>query len=63
MAQVQMERHVWYVLDPEDTYQPLFETKMDAERFARYTYPDEDPDKRYSRIRCRRVYTFDDGGF
>jgi hypothetical protein len=40
----------------------LFPNKIVAEQYARNTFPDEDPEKRYGRIFFRRfVYDDDDG--
>lgn len=56
-------KEVWYVQgDDNDVHDGplLFETKMDAERWARYLFPKEDEHKRYARIYYRRVHTMDD---
>tara|TARA_Y100000114_G_scaffold31122_1_gene26715 strand:- start:274 stop:492 length:219 start_codon:yes stop_codon:yes gene_type:complete len=49
---------VWYV-QGEFYFHPLWETKEDAEKYARYLFPDEDPDTRYARIYCREVTTWE----
>jgi len=56
-------KEVWYVQgDDNDLHGSplLFETKMDAERWARHLFPKEDEHKRYARIFYRRVHTMDD---
>lgn len=49
---------VWYVsgADSEKRWPELFATKMAAEMYARYVFPDEGPDARYARVMCRRVW-------
>lgn len=56
------ETYVWFVLgDKEFGEQPvLFDTKLGAEKWARALFPEEDEDKRYSRVRARRVWTMDE---
>lgn len=49
---------VWYVVG--DTSETLWATKMDAEKCARYFFPDEAPDARYARVRCHKVCTWVD---
>jgi len=53
---------VWYVAGARtDGGMPtLFETKTDAERWARITFPREEPFERYARIYCVKVHTTDD---
>lgn len=60
---------VWYVqgesdlsVDPDKPGPTLWETKEDAEKYARYLFPDEDPDTRYARIYYREVTTWEKGG-
>jgi hypothetical protein len=47
---------VWYVRGDEDKL--LFVEKLDAERHARYIFPDEDAHRRYARIYYRTVYKY-----
>lgn len=52
---------VWYVdgAGGHDHPQPtLFQFKIDAERFAREVFPDDDVQKRYARIYFRNVFTY-----
>ncbi len=53
---------VWYVAGARtDGGMPtLFETKLDAERWARITFPKEDAYTRYARIYSTPVHTTDD---
>ncbi len=44
---------MWYVFGIKDTY---YATKMTAEAAARQAFPDEDPDKRYSRVYYKTMY-------
>jgi hypothetical protein len=44
---------VWFVTG--DEYMTLFATKMDAEKWARQMFPEEDFAKRYARIRYKDV--------
>lgn len=56
-------KEVWYVQgDPEaiNLWPNLFETKEAAEIYARYVFPDEGENVRYSRIFFRRVLTTTD---
>lgn len=55
-------KEVWYVLgaDEESPIPVLFETKTDAERYARLVFPHENPDARYSRVFYRTVHTMDE---
>lgn len=48
---------VWYVqgADPDLACPMLFSVKMRAEEYAREKFPDESPDRRYSRILCKSV--------
>ena len=52
---------VWYVReDNDDGDMPtLWKTKMDAEVYARRLYPDESPDRRYSRIYYVSLLSYD----
>ena len=43
-----MDFYVWYVNGDDDKF--LFATKLQAEAHARTLFPDEGPDKRYTRI-------------
>lgn len=50
---------VWYVNgDPGKVF---FATKMDAEKWARLTFPGETQERRYSRVRCHDVESFEPG--
>lgn len=48
-------REVWYVAGDEGNL--LFETKMDAEIYARQLYPNLDPFKRYAYIGFKQVWS------
>lgn len=49
--------YVWYVKgDPDNV---LWQSKEDAERWARNLFPGESPDKRYARIFFRNVHTYE----
>ena len=50
-------RQVWFVQDADDPRPQLWDTKMDAEIYARVCFPDESEDRRYARIYSRDVYT------
>ena len=53
-------KQVWFVYEAgyADAEEPqLWDTKMDAETYARVLFPDEDADKRHSRICAHNVYT------
>lgn len=50
---------VWWVAG-EELQGLLFTTKEAAEKAARLTYPDEDPDKRYARIFYKEVLSAED---
>lgn len=51
-------RQVWFVYELDAEGEPqLWDTKMDAETYARVLFPDEDADKRHSRICAHNVYT------
>ena len=47
---------VWYVQG--DGHGELFQTKQDAEQWARELFPEEDAEKRYARIFFRQVHTY-----
>lgn len=51
-------KEAWYVsgADPEKRWPEFFATKMDAEMYARYRFPDESPDARYARVMYRPVW-------
>jgi hypothetical protein len=51
---------IWYVQGDEEHM--FFAFKIDAERYARLIFPDEPVDRRYARIFCVTVYTFDAEG-
>lgn len=57
---------VWYVVGEPDlnlelaAVPTLWLTKLDAERYARECFPNEDEQRRYARIRYRRVYSYDE---
>lgn len=51
-------KEVWFVrgADPHYSIPVLFATKMAAEIYARQEFPNEDPDTRYARVFCKRVW-------
>lgn len=51
-------KEVWYVsgADPEKRWPELFATKMAAEIYARYVFPDDSPDERYARVMYRPMW-------
>ena len=53
---------VWYVAEDSygfHTYIPhVFETKIEAEKYARMMFPEESESERYSRIYCKPVVSF-----
>jgi hypothetical protein len=51
---------IWYVDEGEgfSLVAHVFETKIEAERYARAMYPEESEDSRYSRIHCKEVVSF-----
>jgi len=51
---------IWYVDEGEgfDLVAHVFETKIEAERYARALFPDESEDARYARIYCKPVVSF-----
>ncbi len=53
-----MDHIVWYVAG--DTDNMLWETKADAEKWAREIFPHLDEDARYARVRFRHVYTYEE---
>ena len=55
---------IWYVNEGEGFYlvEHVFETKIEAERYARELFPDEDERTRYARIHCKPVVSFKEGG-
>lgn len=58
-TQTTIVSQVWYVAgDPNGSPSGpnLFQTKMDAEVYARGMFPDEDEARRYCRIFFREVY-------
>jgi len=59
-----MTIEVWFVrgADPDRSIPVLFTTKMGAEMYARLEFPNEDPDTRYARIHCGRVWEEKDMG-
>ena len=58
---------VWFVVgEPDEEYREmpnLWQTKMDAEKFARECFPDEPEDQRYSRIRYAVVINYEGVGY
>jgi hypothetical protein len=50
---------VWFVSGDENISSNVWRTKMDAEIYARRTYPDESPDKRYARIYSEKILSYD----
>ena len=57
-------KEVWYVSEDSynggfDTYVAcVFETKIEAEKYARMMFPEESEDERYSRIYSKEVVSF-----
>ena len=51
---------IWYVDEGEGfrLVAHVFETKIEAERYARAMYPEESEDSRHSRIHCKEVVSF-----
>jgi len=51
---------IWYVDEGEgfDLVAHVFETKIEAERYARELFPDESEDSRDARIYCKPVVSF-----
>ena len=56
MKNMRATQEVWFVSGCEDGY--LFESKLDAEIYAREIFPEESEDKRYARIYFKTVYEF-----
>jgi hypothetical protein len=55
---------IWFVVgDPDRDMPNLWQTKMDAEKFARELFPEEPEDKRYARIRYAVVIDYEGVGF
>jgi hypothetical protein len=52
-------QEVWFVSGCEEGY--LFETKLDAEIYARKIFPDMSEDNRYARVYFKTVYEFKEG--
>jgi len=53
------EVQLWYVLGISQT---MYDNKLRAERAARLAFPDEDADKRYSRVHFKTFYEEDVDG-
>jgi hypothetical protein len=55
-------KQVWYVAreDTGGAFPSFFDTKMAAEAYAKYLFPDESESKRYNRIFYREVFTMSD---
>jgi hypothetical protein len=53
-------REIWYVNEGEGFHLVpyVFETKIEAERYARECFPDESEDERYARIFCKEVVSY-----
>lgn len=51
---------IWYVDEGEGFHlvSHVFETKIEAERYARVLFPEESEDLRYARIYCKPVVSF-----
>ena len=51
---------VWYVDEGEGFHlvAHVFETKIEAECYARALFPEESADSRYARIYCKPVFSF-----
>ena len=54
---------IWYVDEGEGFHlvAHVFETKVEAERYARELFPEESEDERYSRIYSKEVVSFKEG--
>jgi hypothetical protein len=54
---------IWYVDEGEGFHlvSHVFETKIEAERYARVVFPGESEDLRYARIYCKPVVSFKEG--
>ena len=59
MKNIVPTQEVWFVSGCEEGY--LFETKEDAEIYARKLFPDENGLQRYARIYFKTVYEFKEG--
>jgi len=54
-------KEIWYVNDSNGGFHwvdHVFETKIEAERYARECFPDESEDERYARIHCKPVVSY-----
>jgi len=54
-------KEIWYVNEGEGGFHfvaHVFETKIEAERYARESFPDEDEDTRYARIYYKEVVSY-----
>jgi hypothetical protein len=51
---------IWYVDEGEGFHLAsyVFETKIEAEQYARKLFPEESQDSRYARIYCKEVASF-----
>ena len=54
---------IWYVNEGEGFHlvEHVFETKIEAEGYARMMFPGESEDERYARIYCKPVVSFKEG--
>ena len=56
-------KQIWYVNDGKGGFhwvEHVFETKMEAERYARECFPDETEDERYARIFYKEVVSYEE---
>jgi len=53
---------IWYVNEGEGFHlvPHVFETKMEAEQYARELFPDETEDERYARIYYKEVVSYEE---
>jgi hypothetical protein len=53
---------IWYVNEGEGFHlvAHVFETKIEAERYARELFPNESEGERYSRIYCKPVVSYEE---
>ncbi len=60
-GRVSAMNEIWYVNDGNGGFHwvdHVFETKIEAERYARECFPDETEDERYARIHCKPVVSY-----
>lgn len=54
-------KEIWYVNEGKQFHlvEYVFATKMEAERYARELFPDENEDERYARIFYKEVLSYE----